>query len=47
MQLLKNMRSQQMESLVPNEVLQRDLNVGTATAGGNLVPTELLGRLIH
>ena len=28
--------------LVPNEVLQRDLNVGTATAGGNLVPTELL-----
>nr|BAR30160.1 phage major capsid protein [uncultured Mediterranean phage uvMED] len=28
--------------LVPNEVLKRDLNVGTATAGGNLVPTELL-----
>jgi len=28
--------------LVPNEVLTRDLNVGTATAGGNLVPTELL-----
>ena len=31
--------------LVPNEVLQgytRDLNVGTATAGGNLVETELL-----
>ena len=28
--------------LVPNEVLRRDLNVGTATAGGNLVPTELL-----
>jgi len=28
--------------LVPNEVLQRDLNVGTATAGGNLVPTDLL-----
>ena len=28
--------------LVPNEILQRDLNVGTATAGGNLVPTELL-----
>ena len=28
--------------LVPNEVLQRDLNVCTATAGGNLVPTELL-----
>ena len=28
--------------LVPNEVLARDLNVGTATAGGNLVPTELL-----
>ena len=28
--------------LVPNEVLSRDLNVGTATAGGNLVPTELL-----
>ena len=26
--------------LVPNEVLQRDLNVGTATAGGNLVPTD-------
>ena len=28
--------------LVPNEVLKRDLNVRTATAGGNLVPTELL-----
>ena len=31
--------------LIPNEVLndsRRDLNVGTATAGGNLVPTELL-----
>ena len=28
--------------LVPNEVLKRDLNVGTATAGGNLVPTDLL-----
>ena len=27
--------------LVPNEVLKRDLNVGTATAGGNLVPTDL------
>ena len=28
--------------LVPTEVLARDLNVGTATAGGNLVETELL-----
>tara|TARA_B100000214_G_scaffold374997_1_gene359540 strand:- start:1030 stop:2949 length:1920 start_codon:yes stop_codon:yes gene_type:complete len=28
--------------MVPNEVLKRDLNVGTATAGGNLVATELL-----
>jgi len=28
--------------LVPNEVLSRDLTVGTATAGGNLVATELL-----
>ncbi len=28
--------------LVPNEVLRRDLNVGTATAGGNLVETDLL-----
>ena len=28
--------------LVPNEVLKRDLTVGTATAGGNLVATELL-----
>ena len=28
--------------LVPNEVLKRDLTVGTATAGGNLVATDLL-----
>ena len=28
--------------IIPNEVLKRDLNVGTATAGGNLVSTELL-----
>jgi HK97 family phage major capsid protein/HK97 family phage prohead protease len=28
--------------MVPNEVLRRDLNVGTATAGGNLVATDLL-----
>ena len=28
--------------LVPNEVLKRDLTVGSATAGGNLVATELL-----
>ncbi len=28
--------------MVPNEVLKRDLNVGTATAGGNLVATDLL-----
>lgn len=28
--------------LVPNEVLKRDLVVGTATAGGNLVQTDLL-----
>lgn len=28
--------------VVPNEVLRRDLNVGTATAGGNLVDDELL-----
>jgi HK97 family phage major capsid protein len=28
--------------LVPAEVLRRDLNVGTATAGGNLVATDLL-----
>ena len=28
--------------LVPNEVLARDLTVGSATAGGNLVATELL-----
>jgi HK97 family phage major capsid protein/HK97 family phage prohead protease len=28
--------------MVPNEVLRRDLTVGTATAGGNLVATELL-----
>lgn len=28
--------------LVPSEVLRRDLNVGTATAGGNLVATDLL-----
>lgn len=27
---------------VPGEVLRRDLNVGTATAGGNLVATDLL-----
>ena len=33
--------------LVPNEVLARDLTVGTATAGGNLVSTDLLsGRFI-
>ena len=31
------MEDQQKELLVPNEVLKRDLNVGTATAGGNLV----------
>ena len=29
--------------LVPMEVLRRDLNAGTATAGGNLVGTDLLG----
>ena len=28
--------------IVPNEVLKRDLNVGTAADGGNLVSTELL-----
>jgi HK97 family phage major capsid protein/HK97 family phage prohead protease len=28
--------------MVPNEVLRRDLNVGTASAGGNLVATDLL-----
>ena len=28
--------------MVPNEVLRRDLTVGTPTAGGNLVATELL-----
>ena len=28
--------------LIPNEVLKRDLNVGTAADGGNLVSTELL-----
>jgi len=28
--------------LVPNDVLKRELNVGTATAGGNLVATNLL-----
>ena len=28
--------------MVPSEVLRRDLNVGTATAGGNLVATDLL-----
>ena len=28
--------------MVPNEVLRRDLNVGTATAGGNLVDDVLL-----
>lgn len=28
--------------LVPNDVLKRELNVGTATAGGNLVATDLL-----
>lgn len=28
--------------LVPAEVLRRDLNVGTSTAGGNLVATDLL-----
>lgn len=28
--------------LVPNDVLRRDLNVTTATAGGNLVATDLL-----
>ena len=28
--------------IIPNEVLKRDLNVGTATAGGNLVSTDLL-----
>lgn len=28
--------------MVPNEVLRRDLVVGTSTAGGNLVATELL-----
>jgi len=28
--------------VVPNEVLRRDLNVGTASAGGNLVDDELL-----
>lgn len=28
--------------MVPAEVLRRDLNVGTATAGGNLVATDLL-----
>jgi len=27
---------------IPNEVLKRDLNVGTATAGGNLVSTDLM-----
>jgi len=28
---------------IPQEVLTRDLTVGTASAGGNLVATELLG----
>jgi len=28
--------------VIPNEVLRRDLTVGTATAGGNLVASELL-----
>jgi HK97 family phage major capsid protein/HK97 family phage prohead protease len=28
--------------MVPNEVLRRDLNVGTASAGGDLVATDLL-----
>ena len=28
---------------VPVEVMKRDLNIGTATAGGNLVPTDYLG----
>lgn len=28
---------------VPLDVLTRDLNVGTATAGGNLVPTDYMG----
>ena len=29
--------------MVPNEIQKRDLNVTTATAGGNLVATDLLG----
>ena len=28
--------------MIPSDVLRRDLNVGTATAGGNLVATDLL-----